>query len=178
MSYQNAGNNARWYAVKTRPKQENRAESNLVAWNIETLSPKVRERCKHPYLDTSIYVTKPLFPGYLFARFDADTLLHKIWFTRGVQSVVSFGGEVTPIEDEIIEFIQAQVNEEGFVNIGEPLQMGDKVRITDGPLKSLVGIFEHELKDSERVMILLETVSYQGRLVVARDHVTKDWMAA
>ena len=173
MSNLDTDHNVSWYAVRTRPQQENRAESNLDAWKVETLCPKVKERRCHPYLGTPIYVTKALFPGYLFARFDAGVQLQKIWFTRGVHSVVSFGGHATPIDNDIIELIQAQMNEEGFVRVGGELKVGDKVMINDGPLRSLVGVFERELKDSERVMILLDAVSFQGRLVVARGQVRK-----
>jgi transcriptional antiterminator RfaH len=174
MSYRSGAANTSWYAIRTRPKQESRAENNLSAWKVEVFYPKVQERRRHPYLGTPMYVTKALFPGYLFVRFDADRLLQKIYFTRGVHSVVSFGGQVAPIDNEIIEFIQSQVNEEGFVRIGEELKVGDRVRVNYGPLKSLAGVFERELKDSERIMILFETVGYQGRLVIAKEQVVKN----
>ena len=32
-----------WYAIHTHPKQENRAESNLQAWNVETFIPRIRD---------------------------------------------------------------------------------------------------------------------------------------
>ena len=32
-----------WYAVYTKPKEEERAESNLRAWGVKTLMPKFKE---------------------------------------------------------------------------------------------------------------------------------------
>ncbi|HEY0406316.1 MAG TPA: transcription termination/antitermination NusG family protein [Pyrinomonadaceae bacterium] len=173
MSYVGIDDSARWYAIRTHPKQEGRAESNLRAWQVETFYPRIKEGQSHPYLGTITYVAKALFPRYIFARFDANQLLRKVWFTRGVHSVIGFGSGPSPIDDEIIGFIQSQIKEDGFIRIGSELREGDKVRIKDGPLKSLVGIFERALKGSMRVMVLLETVNYQGHLVVERQQISK-----
>ena len=35
---------ASWYAVLTKPKQEQRAETNLRAWDIEAFTPKFKDR--------------------------------------------------------------------------------------------------------------------------------------
>jgi transcriptional antiterminator RfaH len=155
-----------WYAIHTNPKQENRADCNLRAWHIETFAPKIRDRRYNRYTGKATYVTKPLFPGYIFARFDAGALLHKISFTRGVQRVVSIDGWPTPINDEIIEMIQSREDSDGFIRIGEELRHGDKVMISEGPLRNFIGVFEAKLKDEERASILLNTVSYQNRVLI------------
>ena len=100
-------------------------------------------------------------------------MLHKIWFTRGVQSVVSFGGVPSRVDDEIIDFLRARVDRDGFVRLGEELKPGDKVIMKGGVLDNLVGIFEREMNDSERVMVLLQTINYQGHVIVERSSVRK-----
>jgi transcriptional antiterminator RfaH len=162
-----------WYALRTHPQQEERANSNLLAWGVETFSPRIKERRLNPFTGAPTSITKPLFPRYIFARFKAHSLLHKVCFTRGVQSVVSFGGKPTVIDDDIIKFIEAQVDVDGFVKIGEELKYGDSVQIKDGPFKSLTGMFERKAKDSDRVMILLTTINYQGRIMVERQQVAR-----
>jgi transcriptional antiterminator RfaH len=163
----------RWYAIRTHHKQEDRANSNLLAWRVETFYPKIKERTSNPYTGKPIYVTKPLFPRYIFARFNESQLLGKVSLTRGVQSVVNFGDGPISIPDEVISFIQSQVGDEGFIRIGEELTPGDKIIIKDGPLKNFTGIFERKMKAADRIMILLTTVTYQGRLVVDRTLVNK-----
>jgi len=163
----------RWYVVHTNPKQEERANNNLQAWGIETLYPKLRMRRYNQFTGAPIYITPPLFPQYLFAKFNARNQLSKIWFTRGVHNVVSFGGHPASVDEEIIEIIRARIDENGFVRIEENLKRGDHVVVKAGPLRNLIGIFERELDEKQRIVILLEAISYQGRLVVNRDLVQK-----
>ena len=158
-----------WYVVHTNPKQEDRADSNLRCWGVETLHPKLKTRRVNEFTGALTYLTKPMFPRYLFAKFNARKQLAKISFTRGVHHVVSFGGQPTPVEDEIIEIMRARIDENGFVSFGEELKQGDKVVIKAGPLRDFEGVFERELNDSERISVLLTTISYQGRVVVSRD---------
>lgn len=160
--------NLSWYALHTHPKQEDRADENLRFWNVETFTPKLRARRSNPYGRTPIYFTKPLFPRYIFARFRAAEHVHKVRFTRGVASVVGIGNVPAPIDDQVIEIIKSQSDADSIVKIGDGLNVGSEVVICEGPLKGLTGIFERKMKDSERVMILLNTVSYQSHIVVER----------
>ena len=168
-----AADTSRWYALKTKPNQEDRAVRNLTAWHVETFSPKFKARRLNQFTGAATYVTQSLFPRYIFARFSQSDLLHKVCYTRGVHSVVSFGGKPAPVDDEIMEILKVRVDDDGLVRMGEELQIGDKVVIQTGPLKSLIGIFERELKDSNRVAILLSCVSYQGRVVLDREQLGK-----
>jgi transcriptional antiterminator RfaH len=167
------GSGLLWYAVHTHPKEEDRAANNLAAGNVETFNPKIKKCRFNPFTGAAIYESKPLFPRYIFARFDAPHFLSKVSFTRGVKRVVSFGGGPVPINDEIIGFIRSQVRENGFVELGPKLKRGDDVMIKDGPLNGLQGIFEHEVKGTDRVMILLKAISYQGSIVIEKEHVEK-----
>jgi transcription antitermination factor NusG len=162
-----------WYAIHTHHQQDKRVENNLKAWQVETFAPKIRERRSNQFSGAPIYYVKPLFSRYVFARFNARKLLHKIYFTRGVHSIVSVGSDPIPIDDEDIALLQSRVAEDGFVRLGRDLKQGDKVKITGGTFGNLSGVFERDLKDSERVMILLTAISYQGRLVVDRDLLAK-----
>jgi len=162
-----------WYAIHTHPKEEDRATSNLRAWNVETFNPKVRERRLNPFTGAASYEKKPLFPRYIFAHFDAGMLLSKICFTRGVKQVVGFGNGPVPIEDDIIDFIMAQTGEDGLVQLGEELKRGDRVTVTNGLLGELSGIFEREIKGTDRVRILLNAINYQASIVIPKEHVRK-----
>lgn len=162
-----------WYAVYTKPRQEERAESNLRAWCVETYLPRVAERNRGVSKGQPSYLVKPLFPRYLFARFRANELMHKVYYTRGVHSLVKFGELPTPVDDEIIELLRSQSTPEGFVRVGEELKPGDRVRVISGPLRNFIGIFEGTVKERERISILLTAVSFQSRVVLEREMVKK-----
>jgi len=162
-----------WYVIKTQPKQEVRAECNLKAWNINTFHPKISERSPSPFTGVVSYVIKPLFSRYIFAQFDFNTTYRRVCFTRGVHSVVSFGSGPVSVDDAIIKLIQSRVAEDGLVKLDDELNQGDQVMIESGPLKHMVGVFQHDIKGTDRVAILLSAISYQGRVIIEKDQVKK-----
>jgi len=158
-----------WYAIHTHPKQENRAEGNLQALGVETFLPRVRDCRFNEFTSEPSYFIKPFFPGYLFARFELNSLLHKVRFTRGVHSVVCIGSNPAPVDDRVIEIIAAQIDATGFVKIGADLEPGAKVLIQAGPFKGLTGIFEREASAADRIKILLDCISFEARVEVDRN---------
>jgi transcriptional antiterminator RfaH len=165
MKFTDVSDEPRWYAIHTHPQQEERADFNLRTLKIDTFAPRLKERHFQRYTGKLFYKTQPLFPRYIFARFGA-TLLPKVSFTRGVSSVVNFGNGPMPVEDEIIELIRSRVDEDSCFIRQENFKCGDKVTFSNGVFKNLTGIFEREVKAKNRVILLLETLSYQGRIEV------------
>jgi transcriptional antiterminator RfaH len=162
-----------WYAVYTKPKEEERADSNLRAWGVKTFTPKIRERRRGRGYHNMTNVIKHLFPRYIFAQFISNADLHKVNYTRGVCNVVGFGEKPCPVDDVIIDTIQSQIGEEGFIRFGEDIHKGEKVMIQDGPFESFNGTVEREMRDSDRLVVLLSSVSYQGRLIIEKALVKK-----
>ena len=111
---------------------------------------------------------KHLFPRYIFAQFTLETGLHKVNYTRGVCGVVRFGDKPCPIDDVIIETIQAQIGQEGFITMDNKFFNGDRIMIQGGPFMSMQGTVEREMSDSDRLVVLLSSVSYQGRLMIEK----------
>lgn len=157
-----------WYVVHTHPKQEERAISNLNLGRIETLNPRMRVNKPNNFTGKMAQVTKPMFPGYIFARFTYEEHYHNVRYTRGVHSLISFGPKPTPVDDEIIDLLRSRIGPDGFVNMQEELKTGDQVVINEGKFQHFSGVFERELEDTDRVRILLNTVSFQAHVVVER----------
>jgi len=162
-----------WYAIYTKLNQEERANSNLKAWKVETFSPRLKERKYARFTGKASYQIKPLFPRYIFARFNPEVLLNKVRFTRGVHGIVSYGESPSPVDDRIISIIQLQVAGDGCIQVKEELKTGDMVIIKGGLFESFMGVLKGELKDSDRVRILLTTVNYQSHVIVERALVKK-----
>jgi transcriptional antiterminator RfaH len=159
-----------WFAIYTKPKREAAATMNIQSLGLEVLFPLVKTTKK--LWGVPHEVAKPLFPNYLFARFSPNTYLHLIQFTRGVRQVVRGGALPLPVDEEIIQLIKEEISENGFINLKQKrLQPGDPVIITEGPLQGLKGLFNQELKDKERVVILLEAIKYQANILIEKRHV-------
>jgi transcriptional antiterminator RfaH len=148
-----------WYAIRTRPRQEERALENLIYWGIETLAPRLEGNPARHH--------SHLFPGYIFARFEGFQMLHNIRFTRGVAYVVSFGGVPAPINDELIAEIQVRMDKTNVIRNENALSPGDKVMIQSGLLRDFVGVFERNVPSAERVQILLRSVAYSAHVEVS-----------
>lgn len=162
-----------WYVVHTHPKQEERTSSNLRTWGIETLTPRLQVEKYNEFSGKVSHLAKPMFPGYIFSRFNYDQVFHRVRYTRGVHSLVSFNNRPALVDDEIVQLLQSQMGEDGFVKTLDQLEPGDEVVIKHGRFQNFCGVFEGGISDSDRVRILLNTVSFQPHIVVDRSLVAR-----
>lgn len=158
-----------WHAVHTKPHQESLASLSLERFGVETFSPRLKQMKKVRRRRQE--VIRPLFPGYLFARFDGQARYRAVNYAAGVQRVVSWGTELAIVEDGLIASIRARL-QEGYV-IVPPVSFipGQTVRILEGPLQGLEAVFERELSDEQRVIVLMQALSYKARVVIDRESV-------
>ena len=127
-----------WYGVRTRPNHENVAAMVLEGKGYAPYLPVYSLRRRRS--DNSMVKSeRPLFPGYMFCRFDAKKRL-PILMTTGVISVVSFGREPAPIPDEEIEAVKAVLRSGLPAEPCAYLQEGQRVRVTYGSLEGVEGI--------------------------------------
>jgi transcriptional antiterminator RfaH len=150
-----------WYAIHTHPRQEGRAVNNLAIWGLELFAPWIRSGKTAGRRQNR---TEALFPGYVFAKFDSSRMLHSIRFTRGVHSIVSFGGRPTPVHEDIIALCRSRVGPDGYVRIAPDFKPNEALFIRSGPFKNMAAVFEKELPDHERVSVLLTAVNWQARV--------------
>ena len=160
-----------WYAIHAKPRQESVAVLSLQREKVETFFPQLRR--KRTIRRVRKWVTGPLFPGYFFARFDVQRDARLVRYASGVIKVVSFGDQPAIVEDAIIEAIQ-QHAEENVVTVSPlPFKPGDVVEIQTGPLRGFQGVFEREMSDQERVVVLLDTLATSTRVQIAREQLEK-----
>lgn len=162
-----------WYAIHTHQRQEDRVEENLRSWNVETFVPRIKRLVRQPYSDKCVYRAMHLFRGYIFARFEFNSMHGKIRYTRGVHSVVNFNNKAVPVDNQIIDSMKFRVQEDGFIKLGEEFEYGDEVTIEAGQFANFVGVFQREMNASERVVLLLNAINFQPMVVVEKEFVTK-----
>ncbi|MDH5768755.1 MAG: hypothetical protein OEZ31_07350, partial [Nitrospirota bacterium] len=144
----------KWYALYTKPRNEDSVAARLQDIGIEVLNPKLKSK---KYQRNKINeVIEPLFPCYLFAHFEKERYSHLITYTRGMRYIVGKSNPVV-VHTEVIDTIKEGM-EDGNIVVIKPqrFEKGDRVFIREGPFKDFYGIFEREIKGNERVMILLD----------------------
>ena len=78
-------------------------------------------------------------------------------------ALVRFGSEPAKVPDEFVFHLQAQEGQDGLHEWAEPtLKVGDRVRVSEGPLKGHEGILLTK-SGQARVMLLLEMLGKEVR---------------
>ena len=144
-----AGAGFPWFALQVRARQEAGVAAQLTGQGYERFLPfyKLRKR----WSDRVKEFDAPLFPGYLFCRFDPHNRL-PILKTPGVIQIVSFNNIPAAVDESEILSIQRLVTS-GIQHQPCPfLNVGDRVRIDSGPLLGLEGILT-DVKGSRRLVL-------------------------
>jgi transcriptional antiterminator RfaH len=148
-----------WYVIQTKPKKEEEATSYLSTKGVEIFSPLIEAfNGRNAKVAKEL---KPLFPGYIFGKFDLEQNYPLVRWGKGVKCVLGFGGYPVSISEEVVEIIKEKADARGVVRLKGDYKPNDVVRIKTGPLKDLLGIFERWVSESERVRILLNLIGYQ-----------------
>ncbi|MFZ5994930.1 MAG: transcription termination/antitermination protein NusG [Thermodesulfobacteriota bacterium] len=150
-----------WYVIQTKPREEKRATFFLHDKGIEVYSPKM-EICGMPGTKVTL-IRKPLFPNYIFAHFDPPKDLFEVSWTKGVQKVLPESVRPIPLDEAVIESIKKMADKDGLVR-KRNLKKNDRIRVSRGPMKDIMGIFENWSSDTGRVRVLLNMLNYQARL--------------
>jgi len=155
-----------WCAVQTHARAEDKAAFHLRRQGYTVFLPKHLKRRKHARrID---WVPAPMFPRYLFVALDPDAgQWWSIRSTIGVSNLISFDGRPASVPFEIIDEIMARQDEKGLVktHAGCVFKPGDRVKIINGPLNDVEGLFESPT-DKERVTILLNLMGREVRVRV------------
>ena len=148
-----------WYVIQTKPKKEDDAKSYLSMKGLEIFNPLMEAFLIRK--GTINKELKPLFPGYIFGKFDLEKDYSLVRWGRGVKKVLGFGGYPIPISEKVVEFVKGRTDQQGVVRKTHHFQTNDMIRVKSGPLKDLLGIFERWVSDGDRVKILLNLIGYQ-----------------
>ena len=150
-----------WYGIRTRSNHERVAAMVLSGKGYDPYLPVYRVR--HRRADSVIQSEHPLFPGYVFCRFEATKRL-PILMTTGVISVVGYGKEPVAIPDEEIEAVKAVLRSGLPAEPCAYLREGQRVRVTTGSLEGVEGILvkkRNEFRMVVSVTMLQRSISVE-----------------
>ena len=166
-------NDPRWYIVHTYSGQEDLVEKNLKL-RIQNLD--MQDRIMQVLVPTEEEVVfkegkrrserRKLFPGYILVQMTMDD---ESWYavrnTPGVTGFVSSEDEhdkrpkPVPLEDKQVEDILKQA-ETSPIRVKIGLELGETVRITEGPFVDFIGAINDVDEGKGKVRVL---VSFFGR---------------
>lgn len=151
-----------WYVVYTMPQSERQVVKHLEARQIESFLPtciathvwKNRQRVK---------IVQPLFPSYLFVHIDAAERL-AVLQSPGALRLLGNGHCPCPIPAVEIEFLRSEFCRKRLEPYRE-LAVGERVRVTSGPLQGLQGVFVRK-KNSLRFVLTIELIHQHAAVEV------------
>ena len=156
-----------WYAIQIRSRLGGIASATLRGKGYEEFLPLYRSR--RWWSDRIKQLELPLFPGYLFCRFDVSHRLMPILTTPGVIGIVGAGKTPVPVDDEEIEAIRAILRSGLAAQPWPFLRVGSKVYIERGPLAGMEGI----VIDTDKIYRLVVSVSLLQRSVAVE--IEREW---
>jgi len=131
-----AGGAPPWFALRVRPQHEKVAALALSERGLETFLPLYETQRR--WSDRLKALCLPLFPGYLFARVPGPMRALAL-SAPGVLGWVSFGHGPALVPEEQISNVRRMIASGLPLEPWPPLQAGQCVRITGGPLAGLRG---------------------------------------
>lgn len=149
-----------WFALQVRSRYERNVASFLDGQGYEWFLPTYLSRRR--WSDRIKELELPLFPGYLFCRFNPQERL-PILRTPGMISIVGTAKTPTAVDASEIVSLRTLVNSELPRQPWPFLKVGQKVRIECGALAGLEGILLQK-KGCDRIIL---SVSLLQRSVAA-----------
>ena len=156
--------NAKWYVLHTYSGYENAVKTSIEKLianrGIEEMVSQIEIPMEHVKEVTDSGEIKEkdqkVFPGYVLIKMVmTDDTWHLIRNIRGVTGFVGTASKAIPLTEEEVAALRVEPNE---ITVG--YAVGDRVRITDGPLATFLGVVDEIEAEKNRVSV---TVSMFGR---------------
>jgi transcription antitermination factor NusG len=155
-----------WYALTVKPRHEFRVFQGLKGLaEIEGFLPTYKD--KRLWSDRVKILDAPLFPGYVFARFEYPARRVPVLRVAGVRRIVGSGHAPSALAEEEIDTIRTLVNSTFPVRPWPFLRAGQRVRIAHGPLSGVEGVVL-EQKDEWRMVVSVELLQRSVSVLLDR----------
>jgi transcription antitermination factor NusG len=131
------GSNLSWFALRTRSNFERQSAFSLSQKGLEVFLPSYHSRRRR--WDRFVDLELPLFPGYLFCRFDFAHRL-PVLMSPGIVHIVGSGSMPEPVPESEIMTVRAIVESNLRSEPWPFLEIGQPVKIIEGPLSGVEGL--------------------------------------
>jgi transcriptional antiterminator RfaH len=156
-----------WFVLQFKPNSHNQAIKNLSQQGFETFLPLHDSTSRK--LSRFINTSRPLFPGYMFIRFDrAGSEWHKINNTYGVSRLITFNSILKSIPNRFIDSLMGRYDLSGKLHPVEKLKKGDQVTILTGPFANFIASVE-KYEAEQRIWILMDLMGREIKIQTPSD---------
>jgi transcription antitermination factor NusG len=146
-------NNSPWHVLHVLSNHEKRVAQHLVVRSVEHYLPLYTERVK--WTDRTMVAERPLFSGYVFARFQSQNRISVI-STPGVLHLLG-DDERNMVSSEELDKIRAGLASGLLLRPHPCLAVGTRVRVREGVFAGVEGVVT-EFRHQCRVIITLSAV--------------------
>ena len=157
-----------WYALTSKPQHEKSAAQVLLEMGFESFVPLYTDRRK--WSDRVKLVEFPLFPRYVFCRFQFPEQRASVLQTPGIQSIVKVGSQAAPVDEKEMAHLQTAVGSGLAVRPHRFLKIGQWVELIDGPLRGVEGILV-DVEDTWKVIVSVTLLQRSVSVSVEREWV-------
>jgi len=126
-----------WFALIVHQYKRELCEQVLASRGYEYFSPSFLT--VKIWSDRCMNVDVPLFPGYIFCRFNPEKRLALLQIP-GVLGIVSSGKQFLEVDAAEIEAIRIAIASKLPVEPCRSLMPGEKVKVVQGPLRGVTGV--------------------------------------
>lgn len=147
-----------WYAVYTRSRHEKQVETILRRQALETYLPLRRTWSRRR--DRRVTVDLPALPGYLFVRCTLyGEVRAQIKKTSGVIRLVENAGQPCAVPESQVQSLRILLERSFEVEAHPYFNIGDRVRITRGPLLGVEGFLTRVATGRHKLVVAVEFVN-------------------
>ena len=159
-----------WFILQFKPNSHHQAKKNLTRQGFETFLPLHDTTSRR--LSRFINTSKPLFPGYMFIRFDrAGSEWHKINNTYGVSRLITFNSDLKSIPTKFIDSLMKRYDSSGKLLPMTKFKKGDRVKVLGGPFADFFATVEKYEAD-QRIWILMDLMGRKTKITTPSDNLT------
>jgi transcriptional antiterminator RfaH len=152
-----------WFILQFKSNSHHQAAKNLNQQGFKTFLPLHDATTRK--LSRFINTSKPLFPGYMFIRFDiANTDWHKINNTYGVSRLITFNSIPKPIPTGLVKNMMMRYDLSGKLLPKQKLKKGDTVTVLKGPFANFIATVEKYEAD-QRIWILMDLMGRKTKII-------------
>jgi transcriptional antiterminator RfaH len=159
-----------WFILQFKPNSHKQAAKNLTRQGFEVFLPlnEITSRKLSRFINTS----KPLFPGYMFIRFNrAESYWHKINNTYGVSRLITFNSILKSIPTNFVDNLMMRYDLSGKLIPIEKLKKGDQVTVLKGPFANFIATVEKYEAD-QRIWILMDLMGRKTKIQTPSGNLT------